>query len=192
MQKGEIMKKTMLAVLLATLLAHSVEESKIQTTTDSKVREVLSILKNKALPQGQKDTKTVKIIDEMFDFKIMSQISLGRKWRGLSSSEKSQFSKAFEKKIKKSYLDKLRLYNNQKVEIKKYKKTRPNRISLETTVIGVDENYKVEYLFYKKKGRDDWLVYDVELVGVSIVQTYRKQFAEFLAKGTVKELIKTL
>lgn len=175
-----------------TSLSLSIEESKIQSITDTKVRKVLDILKNKSLSQNQKDQKTVKIIDDIFDFTIMGQISLGKKWRLLSSSEKKRFSKRFENKIKHSYLDKLKLYNNQKVTIKKFKKIKPNRITLETQVVGIDDIYKVVYLFYKKKGINDWFIYDVELVGVSIVQTYRKQFSEFLKNNTISELIKTL
>ena len=44
-------------------------------------------------------------------------------------------------------------------------------------------------IFYKKKQNNQWYIYDVELVGVSIIQTYRKQFSEFLKTKTVKELI---
>ena len=98
----------------------------------------------------------------------------------------------FEKKIKLSYLDKLRLYNNEKVIIKKLKKVKPTRITLETQVIGLDDTYKVVYLFYKKKQNNHWYIYDVELVGVSIIQTYRKQFSEFLKTKSVNQLIKSL
>ena len=154
--------------------------------------QVLNILKDKSLSQKQKDEKNVRIIDDIFDFDIMSQISLGRKWKTLSNNEKVRFSKAFEKKIKHSYLDKLRLYNNEKVIIKDLEKIKSNRITLETQVIGLDDTYKVIYFFYKKKQTNQWYIYDVELVGVSIIQTYRKQFAEFLTTKTVKELIESL
>ncbi len=122
----------------------------------------------------------------------MSQISMGKNWKTLSTNEKTQFSNAFEKKIKHSYLDKLRLYNNQKVIIKDLKKVKSNRITLETQVIGLDDTYKVIYLFYKKKQNNQWYIYDVELVGVSLIQTYRKQFSEFLQTKSVKQLIESL
>ncbi|WP_373030669.1 ABC transporter substrate-binding protein, partial [Sulfurovum sp.] len=88
--------------------------------------------------------------------------------------------------------DKLRLYNNEKVIIKDLKKIKPNRITLETQVIGLDDTYKVVYLFYKKSQNNQWYIYDVELVGVSIIQTYRKQFSEFLQTKSVKQLIESL
>ena len=187
-----MLKKILILLLLSVASLNAIEEKNIQKVMDTKVRQVLDVLKNKTLSQQQKDTKNVRIVDEVFDYNIMSQISLGKRWKSLTKNEKTQFSKAFEKKIKHSYLDKLRLYNNEKVIIKKLKKVKPTRITLETLVIGVDDTYKVIYLFYKKKQNNQWYIYDVELVGVSIIQTYRKQFSEFLKTKSVKQLIESL
>jgi len=187
-----MLKKILILLLLSVASLNAIEEQNIQKVMDTKVRQVLDVLKNKTLSQQQKDTKNVRTVDEVFDYNIMSQISLGKRWKSLTKNEKTQFSKAFEKKIKHSYLDKLRLYNNEKVIIKKLKKVKPTRITLETQVIGVDDTYKVIYLFYKKKQNNQWYIYDVELVGVSIIQTYRKQFSEFLKTKSVNQLIKSL
>ncbi|MCW8822103.1 MAG: ABC transporter substrate-binding protein [Sulfurovum sp.] len=185
-------KKIIILLLLSIVSLYAIEEQSIQKVVDTKVRQVLDILKDKTLSHTQKDTKNIRIIDDIFDYDIMSQISLGKRWKSLSKNEKTQFTKAFEKKIKHSYLDKLRLYNNQQVIIKELKKVKSNRITLETQIIGVDDTYKVIYLFYKNKQNNQWYIYDVELVGVSIIQTYRKQFSEFLNTKSVKQLIESL
>jgi len=185
-------KKIIILLFLSVISLYAIEEQNIQKVMDTKVKQVLNVLKDKKLSHTQKDTKNVRIIDEVFDYNIMSQISLSKRWKSLSKNEKTQFSKAFETKIKHSYLDKLRLYNNEKVIIKKLKKVKSNRITLETQVIGLDDTYKVIYLFYKKKQTNQWYIYDVELVGVSIIQTYRKQFSEFLKTKSVNHLIKSL
>jgi len=187
-----MLKKIILLLSLSIISLYALEEQNIQKVMDSKVRQVLDILKDRSLSQQQKDQKNVRIIDDVFDYTTMAQISLGKQWSTLSQNEKTQFTKAFERKIKHSYLDKLRLYNNQTVNIKKFQKLKSNRISLETQVIGIDDTYKVIYLFYKKKQNNQWYIYDVELVGVSIIQTYRKQFSEFLKTKTVKQLIESL
>ncbi len=187
-----MLKKIIILLFLPVLSLYAIEEQNIQKVTDSKVRQVLNVLKDKTLSDKQKDQRNIRIIDDVFDYDIMSQISMGKNWKTLTRNEKTQFSNAFEKKIKHSYLDKLRLYNNQKVIIKELKKVKPNRITLETQVVGIDDTYKVIYLFYKKKQNNQWYVYDVELVGVSIIQTYRKQFSEFLQTKSVKQLIKSL
>ncbi|MDD3591666.1 MAG: ABC transporter substrate-binding protein [Sulfurovum sp.] len=185
-------KKIILLWLLSVVSIYAIEEQNIQKVMDSKIREVLSILKDKTLSQSRKEQKSVQVIDDLFDYDTMAQISLGKRWNSLTKNEKAQFSKAFERKIKYSYLDKLRLYNNQKVIIKALKKVKSNRITLETQVIGLDDTYKVVYLFYKKKQTNQWYIYDVELVGVSIIQTYRKQFSEFLSTKSFKQLLESL
>jgi len=187
-----MLKKIIILLTLSVISLYALEEQNIQKVMDSKVRQVLDILKDGSLSQQQKDQKNVRIIDDVFDYNTMAQISLGKKWSTLSQNEKTQFTKAFERKIKHSYLDKLRLYNNQTVNIKKFQKVKSNRITLETQVIGIDDTYKVVYLFYKKTQNNQWYIYDVELVGVSIIQTYRKQFSEFLQTKSVKQLIESL
>jgi phospholipid transport system substrate-binding protein len=185
-------KKIIILLFLSAISLYAIEEQSIQKVMDRKVRQVLDILKDKTLSQQQKDQKNVRILDDVFDYNIMSQISLGKRWKSLTNNEKIEFSKAFEKKIKHSYLDKLRLYNNENVIIKMLEKVKSNRITLETQVIGLDDTYKVVYLFYKQKQTNQWYIYDVELVGVSIIQTYRKQFSEFLKTKSVMQLIESL
>ena len=72
------------------------------------------------------------------------------------------------------------------------KKVKSTRITLQSNIIGKDETYKVVYKFYKQKNRNNWLIYDVDLVGVSIVQTYRKQFQEYLKTKSFKQLLQSL
>ncbi|TET87853.1 MAG: ABC transporter substrate-binding protein [Sulfurovum sp.] len=187
-----MLKKILLILLLSVVSSHAIEEQNIQKVMDTKVRKVLLILKDKTLSQKQKEQKSIAVMKNVFDYHTMARISLGKKWKSLTKKEKKQFSIAFEKKIKYSYVDKLRLYNNQKVIIKDLKKIKQNRITLENHIIGNNETYKVIYLFYKKKNRNSWFIYDVHLEGVSIVQTYRKQFSEFLKTKSFKQLLKSL
>lgn len=187
-----MLKKVILIFLLTIIYGHAIEEQRIQQVMDSKIKKVLHVLQNKNLSLKQKQQQSIRIMDSVFDYKKMAQISLGKKWKTLSSKEKSQFASAFEKKIKHSYVDKLRLYNNQRVVIKTLKKPKKNRISLESKIIGKSDTYKVIYQFYKIKNKNDWYIYDVRLAGVSIIQTYRKQFSDFLKTKSFKKLLKSL
>ncbi len=186
------MLKTIFIVLVMSVTSYGIVESQIQEVMEKKVHHVLDILKNKALNQKQKEQKSIKVMDSVFDYTTMAKISLGRRWKTLTSTEKAQFSKAFAHKIKYSYVDKLKLYNNQKVISKKIKKIKSTRITLENQIIGTTDTYKVIYLFYKNKKTSQWYIYDVRLAGVSIIQTYRKQFASFLKTKSFDALLKSL
>jgi phospholipid transport system substrate-binding protein len=187
-----VFKNVIILLLLSVVSLYAIKEQNIKTELDSKVTKVLSVLKNKSLSQKQREQKSIRIIDSVFDYHTMAKISLGKRWKTLTKTQKAQFTKRFEKKLKHSYLDKLRLYNNQRVVVKNTKKVKHNRIIFETQIYGQDGVYKVSYLLYKKKQNNEWYIYDVNLVGVSIIQTYRKQFSEFLKTKSFNQLLKSL
>lgn len=176
---------------LTSLFAMTKDEIKPHMT--NKINTILSILEKTSLNTKQKGIEIVKIIDEVFDYTLMSRISLGKRvWLNMSKEQKKSFIKEFELRLKNSYIDKLDLYSNQKIKILDliaYKKT---RLQLQSELVGQNENYAINYNFYDKRKTNNWLIYDVDLAGVSIIQTYRKQFAGHLKEKSINELIQML
>ena len=187
-----MLKKTLLLLTVITVFSHGVEEQNIKSVMDAKTKESIKILKNSTLSQKQKEKKIIKIMDPIFSYSTMAKISLGKTWKTLTKKEKKAFTKAFEHKIKRSYIDKLKLYNNQKVMTSSPKKMKSNRIKLTTKIVGNHETYKIINSFFKKKNTNQWYIYDVKLAGVSIIQTFRKQFAAFLKTKSFNQLLKSL
>jgi len=187
-----MLKKISIFIFLFMTLLYGVKERNIETVVTSNVEKVLSILQNKSLSPQKKEKQSIQIMENIFNYKIMAKISLGKYWKKLSKRERKQFTIAFEQKLKHSYTDKLKLYTDQKVISKGLKKVKSNRIILRNDIIGKNDTYTIIYLFYKNAKNNDWLIYDVKLEGVSIIQTYRKQFAEFLKTKTFNQLLNTL
>ncbi len=131
------------------------------------------------------------IIDPLFDFNLMGKLSLGKRtYKSISPSQREEFNKLFNQKIKASYIKKIDLYSDEEVLVKAVKKVK-SRIHLVTYIIsGGDEN-EVLYKFYHSKKRG-WVIYDVDVLGVSIIQTYRQQFAEILQEDDFDTLLKKL
>jgi phospholipid transport system substrate-binding protein len=179
------------SLLILSKSLFAIEESKIKDVMQEKIDNVISILQQKDKTLKERTDKIFSIMDALFDYNVMSQIALGKDWKNLSSEEKAEFTKLFETKLKNSYIDKLDLYTNQKIEIDGVDKLNPKRIRLITHLIGKDEKYEIEYKFYKNSN-DDWLIYDVNIIGVSIMQTYRQQFAGYLKNKSFKDLLLTL
>lgn len=187
-----MLKKTLLLTLLSMSMLFGIAESNIKTEMSSKIENITTILQDKMLPLASKKEQIYLNIDSVFDYKTMSKISLGKKWKRLSADEKNRFTTAFEAKLKNSYFEKLELYTDQKVRVKELEKIKATRIQLHSDIVGVEETYEVIYKFFKVKNSSDWLIYDVEITGVSIIQTYRKQFAEFLKSKSFDELLISL
>jgi phospholipid transport system substrate-binding protein len=186
------MKKILLLLAVALIQTHEVDESMIKQPVDTNIKKVIKVLKNPSLSMKQKEKKSMKIMDPLFSYPTMAKISLGKKWKGLSKKEKKSFTKAFEHKMKYAYIDKLKLYHDQKVITSAPKKVKKNRITLTTKVIGSGETFKIVNSFFKKKKSNQWYIYDVKLAGVSIIQTYRKQFSAFLKTKSFQQLLKSL
>ncbi len=166
------------------------DKSEAEHMLKTSVNSVLSILGEKNAPTTQKRDKIVEIITEVFDVSLMAKLCLGKKhWTGLNTKQKKEFTHLFVKHFKDSYSDKLELFENEKVVfeplVKEKKKAR-----IQTYVLSKGKKYSILYKMYTSpKG---WKIYDVEIEGVSLIQTYRSQYRQFLAKATVDDLMKKL
>ncbi len=184
----------MFKILLSTLvffttLSFAITQAEIKPEMSNKIDKVLLILKDSKLSKVQKGDEIISIMNPVFDYSLMSRLSLGKTWKKISPEQKDEFVELFTKKLKDSYIEKLDLYTDELVEILGIKKSKKNRIALQTQLIGKDERHDINYKFYKKKNEDNWLIYDVDLIGVSIIQTYRKQFSGFLKEKSFNDLL---
>jgi phospholipid transport system substrate-binding protein len=183
--------KIFLTLTFVITSANAVKQDEIQPIMTKKIDGVLEILEHKSVPMSQKGQQIIKIIDEVFDYELMAKIALGKEtWDTLSEQKQKEFTKTFETKLKNSYIEKLELYNDQKVKIIGLNPYKNGRLQLETELLGKEGTYKINYNFYNKaKDGEQWLIYDVDLVGVSIIQTYRQQFAGLLKEKSFDEML---
>ena len=183
--------KILLAITFTITSANALKQDEIKERMTKKIDNVLIVLQKKDLNKNQKAQEIIKIIDEVFDYELMARIALGKEtWDTLSSEKQKEFTKIFETKLKNSYTEKLELYNDQKVKILDLKPYNKTRLQLETELVGKEGVYQINYNFYNKsKDSEQWLIYDVDLVGVSIIQTYRQQFAGLLKEKTFDEML---
>ena len=83
-----------------------------------------------------------------------------------------------------------------KVEIKKIEQAKEDRITFVTDLVSSSQKLEIAYKFHKPKApiasKDSWLIYDVEILGVSILKTDIAQFNEFLQTKSMTELMEAL
>lgn len=181
--------KLLLIAMISISSAYALKKDEIKSQMTLKINNVLLILEKKELTTTQKGVEIIKIMDEVFDYDLMARISLGKEtWNQLSEEKQKEFTKVFEKKLKNSYIEKLELYNNQKVKVVDLLPYKGSRLQLETHLLSKDEVYVINYNFYSRD-KDQWLIYDVDLSGVSIIQTYRQQFSGLLKEKSFDEMI---
>ena len=134
------------------------------------------------------------MFDSFFDFKQMAEICLGKaQWKTLNSEQQDEFITKFVERLKESYIEKLKLYTDEKITIKKSDKKSATRIQIPMVLSAKDgQTYEILYKLYDTKDARGWLIYDVYIIGVSIVQTYRSQFDGILKNGSFEDLIQKI
>lgn len=182
----------LLLSLLCTYPAMALEEQNISSFMQTNIDLATTILRDKKLQKAERSEKLFAIFDLIFDYNLMAQLAIGGKqWSLLLPEKQIEFTKLFEMKLKNSYMEKLDLYTDEKIVIKNLEKIKDTRIHLTTHLMKNSEVYEIIYKFYKDKN-GSWMIYDVDILGVSIIQTYRTQFADILAKEPFEKLLDKL
>lgn len=178
----------LLTILLLATPALADDTESVKNLTRQKINAVIDHLKNGTIDKNARDQKVVKEINPLFDFSQMAKLSMGKKnWVMMNEAQRAEFNDLFVKRLQESYLEKLDLYTDEEVIVDDAVFVK-KRIHVRTHLLSDDNNIEMIYKFYKKSD-SSWLVYDVEIMGVSIVQTYRSQFAGILKDQSVEELL---
>jgi len=187
------MKKIIIALLLIfNVSLFAIQGNDIKHSMDIKIHKALQILKNKKNTTEEKAQKIFKIFDEMFDYNLMARLSLGKKeWMNIDNNQRKKYMDNFIKLLKESFIEKLKLYNNQQIQIEDFLQTRSSRAILTTFIVNKKDKTEIDYKFYhsEKKG---WIIYDVIVAGVSIIQSYRKQFTDILQNNNFDKFLKSM
>lgn len=182
---------TLLAFIGFTPLLSADDKTDIQVMMKKMIGDVTTLIQDESIPKEIRKRQIEEIVAPHFDFGLMGRLSLGKKaWKKLTPEERKNFSTLFEKRVKQSYRSKLDLYTDEVVIIDDAIQVK-RRIHLPTHLIRKNEKRDMLYKFYKSKKRG-WLIYDVDILGVSIIQTYRTQFAGILKEDNFAVLLEKL
>ena len=123
----------------------------------------------------------------------MSRSVLGRQaWNKASPAERTQFSIAFTKLIIRSYASPLTKYSDETVQFLPLRGSINSRFMRVNSVIVRSEgqNIPLSYSLVSKNGQ--WKIYDISVEGVSLLQSFRSQFAQALQNSSINEVIKQM
>ncbi len=186
-----ITKTLLLFALLLPLSLQALTQDQIRPVMREKVDRIITLINDANLSKAERNKAIETEIDPLFDFTMMAKLSLGKKaWKKATPQERREYVRLFERRIKDSYMSKLDMYNDEKITLETPEKVK-KRIHLNSYIIQKGEKKEVLYKFYHSKKRG-WVIYDVDVLGVSIIQTYRSQFAGVLKKGSMQQLLEKL
>lgn len=131
------------------------------------------------------------IILPHFDFDYMSQLVLGKNWKGANDAQRQRFADAFKIML-------VRTYSNALLE---YSGTPVKYLPLKMAPGAKDVSYRAEITLpsgqtvpmnYSLRLTDRWKVYDITIDAISLVTNYRGVFAGEVKKNGLDSLIARL
>lgn len=162
----------------------------VRKTTDKLIAIVSDPAMKSADRAAERAWRIRKAVDERFDWKEMSKRSLARHWKKRTEREKEEFIDLFGKLLERTYLDKVEGYSGEKVLYVGERVDGNYGLVVVKIVTRKDTEILVKYKL-KKKG-SEWLVYDISIEGISLVNNYRKQFNSIMTRSSYEDLIKKL
>ena len=131
-----------------------------------------------------------KIANESFDFTEIARRSLGRHWQPLSEVQRTEFVGLFGDLLERSYISKVELYVGEKVV---YSGERVDGdLATVSTKIMTKNGTEVPIDYRLSRHDDRWMIYDVNIEGISFVSNYRTQFSKIIQSGGYNSLIEKM
>lgn len=170
------MKKLFLLCIFASFLS-ALSLAQIKPKLESDLNTALAVLHTKENIE-EKSKELFLIFDEYFDYPLMARLALGSLYNSLSAEQKEEFNAVFVKRLKFSFSEKLGLYTNQKISITKDERPNEKRYFIHCEIKNENnETFNIIFKFHQASS-DNFLLYDVDILGVSIISTYRAQFED--------------
>ncbi len=177
--------------------AHAADES-----PDAMVRRVSSdvmdtIKADKSIRAGDV-SKIVLLVDSKVmpnvNFQRMTASAVGPAWRQSTPEQQQRLQEEFKKLLVRTYAGALDQVSNQTVTVRPFRGSPDDKeVLVRTEVKGDGDPVQLDYRLEKTPGQGaGWKIYDLNVLGIWLVDTYRSQFAQQINKNGIDGLIATL
>jgi|UniRef100_A0A7V6DQY9 phospholipid transport system substrate-binding protein len=155
------------------------------------IDQVIRLLSNPALKDPSQKNRILQqvrqVVDRRFDYEEMARRTLTN-WNQLSPSQRREFVTLFSELLATSYAGKLAKYSGERVS---YVGDRVDGDLAEVNTMLVRSNDRIP-INYRLINKSQWMVYDVVIEGVSLVNNYRSQFSRVISESSYADLVKRL
>lgn len=176
--------------------AEGPDPEQAQALVEDVTGRMLEVLREEAR-DGEVDVERMrsKVREEILphlDFVTMTKLAVGSQWRNASTEQKRTLVTEFRELLLRTYTHALDQYDNQELV---FLPLRPSpyddRVTVRSKVIRTDgPEIPVHYSLRYRDG--EWKVYDIVVDGISLVTTYRSNFASRIQSEGIDGLIASL
>lgn len=195
MRQGMI-KRFSLALILSFFLSSAWAGSPITQLQGMANHMIAGLASNKGRLQSEPRIVTSLVRRYLLptvDATRMSRQVVGRYWRQSSSGQKKQFQRLFTNLVVSTYASALASYDGDVVKFYPLRGRLDGRSTVMVRSLIVRRNGQtIPVNYYMVRKGNKWVIYDFTIENVSMVQSYRAQFADTLAAQGMAGLISKL
>lgn len=157
--------------------------------------EVLDVIKSDKAIQSGDIGKIIALVDSKVmphvNFTRMTASTVGRNWRQATPEQQKRLQEEFKILLVRTYSGALSQVKDQTVNVKPLRAAAADtEVVVRTEVIGRSEPIQLDYRM--EKTPTGWKIYDLNVLGIWMVETYRTQFAQEISTKGVDGLIAAL
>ena len=159
-------------------------------------QEVLETAKSDKDIQSGNQQKILDVVQSKIlpnvDFQRMTALAAGRHWREATPDQQKRLSEEFRDLLVYTYAGAIAQIRDQQLEFKPMRND-PSDTDVEVRSQVVQQRGEPIQLNYRlAKSGNTWKIYDLNVLGAWLVETYKGNFASEISKGGIDGLIKTL
>ncbi len=192
-------RRAFLALLPAALLA-APHWTLAQETPNGMVErlstDLLNTIKGDAALQRGDLSRLMRLVDSRImphvNFTRMTASATGPAWRQASAAQRQQLQQEFKTLLVRTYAGALKQVGDKSIEMRPFRGSAADKEVLVRTLIrGGGEPIQLDYRL-ERSASGAWRIYDLNVLGVWLVDNYRPQFAQQINKGGIDALIQSL
>ena len=186
---------TILGFLGLVFLAPSLhaEASPVPMLESSATQIIDTLKKNQSQLKAQKQLvyqAIERFLLPNIDVMGMSRSVLGRAaWNKASARERQEFTAAFTQLVIRTYASPLAEYSGETVKFSPYQPVAQSRFTRVNSIISRPNGQKIPLSYHLVFKNGQWKIYDLNVEGVSLLQSFRSQFSQSLQNSSMDALI---
>ena len=170
-----------------------------QSTPDGLIKTVVSdvMASVKSDPEIQKGNipRIVDLVEKKIvpytDMRRTTEMAMGPNWKKATPEQQIQLVSEFKNLLIRTYSGALSQLRDQTVQFKALRAAPDDQeVVVKTVVLGRGDPVPLEYRL--EKTANGWRVYDMNIMGVWLVEAYRNQFANQISQNGIDGLVKFL
>jgi phospholipid transport system substrate-binding protein len=158
--------------------------------------EVMTIAKSDKDIQNGNPRRIQQIVDEKIlpnvNFQRMTALAAGRYWRDATPDQQKQLTTEFRSLLMYTYSGAISQIRDQKLEYKPLRADPADTEVIVNTQVIQPRGEPIQLSYRLEKTAAGWKIYDVNVLGAWLVETYKGSFAAEIGKSGIDGLIKVL